>query len=280
MQDSIAVNTSSRAVRAPIEFLVPGPGRLFSYSTDPAPNDAPATATFEARPVVIYDVRAAGTAPSLDANGAALLRYRTEVRDFYDDDEVQRRYYPEVAGFIRAVAGASRVLVFDHNVRRGEGLPGLVGLGSPRRPVMHAHTDFTAASARRRLLECLDGESFDFDRRHYLQVNLWRPIRSPLRDAPLAICDGATVAPESLSAVELVYPTRRGEIHYLSYDASQRWFYAPDMETDEVWLIKNFDSAAPTTVSSAPHSAFQDPTVHDHVLPRESIEVRAFALFD
>jgi hypothetical protein len=44
-------------------------------------------------------------------------------------------------------------------------------------------------------------------------INLWRPIRGPLRDAPLAMCDGRTVAPDDLVASDLIYPSRRGETY-------------------------------------------------------------------
>jgi len=46
-------------------------------------------------------------------------------------------------------------------------------------------------------------------------INLWRPIRGPLRDAPLAVCDASTVKPEhpgalgsDLSAFASVKPIR------------------------------------------------------------------------
>jgi hypothetical protein len=109
-------------------------------------------------------------------------------------------------------------------------------------------------------------------------VNLWRPIRGPVRDAPLALCDGSSVAPDALRTVELRYPERTGEIYYLVHDPGQRWYFAADMTTDEAWLLKNFDSASPGAGWVAPHSAFTDPR-HADVAPRESIEVRALAIF-
>jgi hypothetical protein len=112
----------------------------------------------------------------------------------------------------------------------------------------------------------------------FVQVNLWRPIRGPVRDAPLALCDGASVAPEALRAVELRYPQRSGEIYYLVHQPRQRWYFAPDMTVDEAWLFKNFDSAPPGAGGAAPHSAFTD-SRHARVAPRESIEVRALAIF-
>ena len=50
------------------------------------------------------------------------------------------------------------------------------------------------------------------------------------------------------------------------------------MTVEEAWLFKNFDSAPPGPGLLAPHSAFTDRR-YRRVLPRESIEVRALAIF-
>ena len=99
-----------------------------------------------------------------------------------------------------------------------------------------------------------------------------------MRDAPLALCDAASVAPGALHAVELRYPQRTGEIYYLAHEPGQRWYFASDMSVEEAWLFKNFDSAPPGPAGSTPHSAFTDPR-HPLAAPRESIEVRALAIF-
>ncbi len=271
--------TSPDAVAADIEFLVNGPGRPFSYGHEPRADEPPPSAEFKAHRVLIRDVRE--TRPlSLEANGATLLNSPTTVRNFYDDDELVGRYYPEAAEIITAALGASRAVVFDHNVRRGAKLALRADRYDQGRPVHHAHTDFTDVSAARRLSDELGAAAGELTGRRYVQVNLWRPIRAPLRDAPLAICDGATVTPQSLRRTDLRYPNRCGELYYLAHEACQRWYYASDMGTDEAWLFKNFDSAPPGGGWVAPHSAFDDPRRHPHVPPRESIEVRAFALFD
>jgi hypothetical protein len=264
------------AVRAEIEFLAPGAGRPFTYAHETPPGAEPPTARFLGHVVEIRDVRG-GEPPRLEEQGAKLGDWPTQVRCFNDDAHVRARYYPESAEIIRAALGADRVVVFDHNVRRG-------GAATPRRagpyvgrPVHHAHTDYTPRTALQRLRQEL-GPRAEEGLSRYLQVNLWRPIRGPVRDAPLALCDGASVAPRALHAVELRYPDRTGEIFYLAHEPGQRWYFAADMTTDEAWLFKNFDSAPAGPGRAAPHSAFADPR-HPHGAPRESIEVRALAIF-
>ena len=279
--DTMVVDEERKnAVRAQIEFLRPTPGRPFSYGHEPAPHEPPATASFVSRSVDIRNVRTAPTRLTLYRNGATLLRHGSSVTDFYDDTQIVGVYYPEAAAAIRAATGAGRVLVFDHNVRRGQALPLRPGRYAQGRPVAHAHTDFTEVSAARRVRDEFGAEAASLLQRRYMQVNLWRPIAGPLRDWPLAICDATSIGPHDLRAVDLIYPQRRGEIYYLSYAPGQRWYYAPDMQPDEAWLLKNFDSATDGVARFAAHSAFDDPTPWSRVPARESIEVRAFAFFD
>jgi len=279
MGQIVAIRDYADSVRADIDFLVPSAERPFAYGYEPASDEPPASTVFETRHVRIQDIRTAKPL-SLDANGAALLDAPTAVRNYYDDDELKGRYYPEAAEIIRAALGASRVLVFDHNVRRGTKLALRPDRYDQGRPVHHAHTDYTEVSAARRLEDELGADARWLSRSRYVQANLWRPIKAPLRDAPLAICDGRSVTPGRLRPVDLRYPGRRGEIYYLTFDPAQRWYYASDMDTNEAWLFKNFDSAPEGTGWVAPHSAFTDPTQFRAVTPRESIEVRAFAFFD
>jgi hypothetical protein len=273
----IAQTQSAVAVQAEIEFLVPRAERLFIYAQEtPPPGAEAATARFASHAVQIEDVR--GAAPlRLEEHGASLGRWPTRVRRFEDDAHVRERYYPESAEIIRAALRADRVVVFDHNVRRGGTAAQRADQPGVERPVHHAHTDYTPRSALERLRREL-GPHAEAGLSRYLQVNLWRPIRGPVRDAPLALCDGASVAPHALQSVELRYPDRTGEIYYLTHESRQRWYFASDMAVEEAWLFKNFDSAPPGPGRVAPHSAFNDPR-HPHVAPRESIEVRALAIF-
>ena len=103
---------------------------------------------------------------------------------------------------------------------------------------------------------------------------MWRPIRGPLRDAPLAVCDATSVAFADFVPSDLVYRDRIGETYRVRYNPAHRWFYVPEMRADEAVLIKCYDSAEDGGARFTAHSAFEDPTAPANVLPRESIEVR------
>ena len=109
---------------------------------------------------------------------------------------------------------------------------------------------------------------------------MWRPIKSPVLDAPLAVCDARSVASGELVASDLLYRDRRGETYNVTYSPRHRWFYVPEMRADEVLLLKCFDSRDDGEVARfAPHTAFIDPTAPVDAPPRESIELRAYVFF-
>jgi hypothetical protein len=103
---------------------------------------------------------------------------------------------------------------------------------------------------------------------------VWRPIRGPLQDAPLAVCDAGSVAPGDLVPADLVYRDRVGETYGVKFNPEHRWYYVSDMQPDEALLLKCYDSATDGRARFAPHTAFEDPTAPADKLPRESIELR------
>jgi hypothetical protein len=60
----------------------------------------------------------------------------------------------------------------------------------------------------------------------------------------------------------------------VKYNPNHRWFYFPEMTTEEALLLKCYDSATDGRTRFGPHTAFVDPTTPADAAPRESIEVR------
>lgn len=213
---------------------------------------------------------------SLEREGIAFREYATAVTDFYDDEEVEAVYYPEMERLVMAVTGASKVLVFDHT-RRVEGDDPRDG---HRRPVRGAHNDYTEKSGPQRVRDLVPAaEAEQRLGARFAIVNVWRPISGPVRAAPLAVCDAQSLAPGDLVATDLVYSDRVGEVYGAAYGTHQRWYYFPDMERDEVILIKGYDSETDGRARFAPHTAFDDPTSPPDAPARESIEIRTLAFF-
>ncbi|WP_454620232.1 CmcJ/NvfI family oxidoreductase [Bradyrhizobium cenepequi] len=261
-------------VTAELNYLAPIAGKPRTYAFDPPPGEPKSTALPEPHNVPIFDGRLIANQFSLDREGFALVKHPTVVKNYYDDNEVRRVYYPAVEAFLRATLKADRVLIFDHTVRkRVEGAPD-VRDGTPRQPATRVHVDQTALSGRNRVFEHLPEEADELLKGRAQVINLWRPIRGPLRDAPLAMCDSQSVEPGDLVASDLIYPNRQGETYSVKYNANHRWFYFPEMTPDEALLLKCYDSATDGRTRFAPHTAFIDPTTPAGAEPRESIEVR------
>jgi hypothetical protein len=246
--------------------------------TVPGDRDA-FVAQFESAPVEIINGRWRHESFSIDREGFAFTHHATSVEHFDDDDEIRRRYYAEIEVLLKRQTGASRVLVFDHNVRK-DGGTAQVDAGV-RPAVRRIHNDYTASSGPKRLAELLGPEDAkQLSEADFAVVNVWRPIRGPLQTAPLALADAQSVAPQDLVAADLAYADRTGEIYYAHWNPMHRWVYFPDMETDEALLIKGYDSREDGRARFTLHTAFDDPTTPENAAPRESIEVRALVFFD
>lgn len=261
-------------VLAELNYLAPTDGKPRTYAFDPPPGEPKSTALPEPHQVPVFDGRSISDSFSLDREGFALVRHPTAVRDFYNDEEIRKVYYPAAESFIRATLRADRVVIFDHTVRRRvDGAADIRGAG-PRQPATRIHVDQTDASGANRVREHLPAEADELLKGRVQVINLWRPIRGPLRDTPLALCDAASVATDDLVASDLIYPNRRGETYSVKFNPDHRWFYFPEMTADQALLLKCYDSATDGRARFAPHTAFVDPTTPKDALPRESIELR------
>jgi hypothetical protein len=262
------------SVEGVLNYFKPSAQKPRTYTYNPPPPGEPmSTVVSEAHAVSIRDARPMLAQVSLDREGFDLIRFVTAVTDFDDDDAVKAGYYPEVERAMKAATGADRVFIFDHTIRRR--IPGSTDdrIG-PRQPVPRVHVDHTVKSGPQRVQELLPGEADELLRGRVQIINLWRPIRGPVRDLPLAICDASTVRLDDLVAAEHIYRHRVGETYQVIYSPAHQWFYVPDMRTDEALLLKCYDSRTDGTARFAPHTAFADPTTPADAPPRQSIEVR------
>jgi hypothetical protein len=251
-----------------------------TYTYDPPPGVPRSNIVTEEHVLPIHDMRPIRRDASLEEAGFALITAPTEAGDLYDEAALSGVYYKEAERLIADATGASRVVVFDHTIRRREWgaedrTPGLA-----RQPVTRIHGDYTEVSGPQRVRDLMGEDADALLRRRFAIINLWRPIRGPLYDAPLAVCHAGTVAPEDLVAQDLIYRDRRGEIYGLTHNPAHRWFYVPAMQRDEVLLLKCFDSARDGRARFMPHTSFQDPAAPADMPPRESIELRTLAFFD
>jgi hypothetical protein len=267
----------SEYIEAPVNYLEPGDAKPVTYLYQP-PAGVPIRSGRTAKHwIKIRNGRLAASELTLDRQGFAFLCHHSEVSNFYDPNEVTRVYYPEVNRLLKSATGALQVHVFDHNVRCGP--MAKRGENGAREPVKFAHNDYTLKSGPQRVRDLLPAEAERLLKHPFAEINVWRPIRGPVEESPLAVCDAISMNRQDFVATDLKYRDRTGEVYSLLFNPNHRWFYFPRMERDEILLLKCYDSAGDGRARFTAHTGFDDPASSPNAAPRESIEVRTLVFF-
>lgn len=263
---------SQHTTTAELHYLIRTAEKPTRYVNEPPSGDPEWNGIDDPRIVLIHDARSHEPEFTLDRNGFALIKAPTAIQNFYDPDEIKSVYYPEVERLLRNTLGASRVVVFDHNVRNG----GRSDLAQPSRMV---HNDHTVNSAPRRVRDHLGPEAEELLRHRFGIVNVWRPIRGPVLDSPLALCDAQSFTDADLIATDRVYRHLHGETSSVQFNPGHRWYYFSEQQPDEVILIRVHDSADDGRARLSFHTSFENSLAPADAPPRESIEVRTLVFF-
>jgi hypothetical protein len=158
-----------------LNYLAPMPEKPMNLAYDPPPGVPRSTGVPEPHRMTIYDARPVAAQLSLDSEGLALFEHKSAMRDFYDEDELRRVYYPEAERLVAEVTGASRVLVFDHTIRRRVWGGVDRAIGTPRQPVTSVHNDYTVYSGPQRVRDLMGEEADELLRHRFEFVNVVAP---------------------------------------------------------------------------------------------------------
>lgn len=265
---------------ATIRCLRPSARRPRADSENPTRSVMPA----EEIRVFAHDMRRASPAPSLEREGFTLVAHQSRVSDFYDFGQVESVYLAEAEELVKAHTGARFAWALPRPVLRSEGHSAPAGGGAVTdRTAPVAHVDYPGDSAgllveaaERRRGRPVPGWS------RLVLYTVWRSLRPPPQDRPLALCDLRTVREEDLVRADAV--GNPGALAYASEflllvaSPRHRWCYFPEMHPGEALLFQQLDSAA-AGPSGCPHTSFADPAA-GAAAPRLSIEARVCAFFD
>jgi hypothetical protein len=277
MAQVVEQETVPEAIEATVNYIVNNGEKLFTYTGGPGSLVFRTGGTQDPRRVTIRNARLAADRFALDRDGFRFLRHDTKVRDFFDEDEVRRVYYPEMEALVKAESGASRVVVFDHTLRTADDEQREAR--KIREVVRRVHNDYTEWSGPQRVRDLLPDEADELLRRRFAIVQVWRPIRHPVESFPLAICDARSISPDDFVVTERRYPNRIGQTYAITYNPEHRWYWLPRMRRDEALVFKVYDSLKDGRARWSAHTAFEDPTSPPNARPRESIEIRTLAFF-
>ncbi|KAH8981981.1 hypothetical protein EDB92DRAFT_1952743 [Lactarius akahatsu] len=252
------VDTTLRYFTAPTD----GSKAWSNINADPTTGERASNWEYTAHAVKIENLRLRGRAEvTLDKNGFQFFHHPAKHTSFANDEEILREYYPESIELLKQLTGASRVVLFDHTIRRRR--PGVVDTPQARQPVPGVHVDQTTASAIARVQRHLPPEDVEgLLQRRFQIINLVDRSRD--------------LVPHTLK-----YPDRDGETYGVQWNENHRWKYVRGLTPEEGVLIKCFDSIQDGSVAVlTPHTAFEDPTTPSGVEKRESIELRALVFYD
>lgn len=212
---------------------------------------------------------------SLDVNGFTLIKNETKVQNFYDNQEITQIYYKEITNILKKVTGGKDVFIFgltyrcNNDEERNK-------LKEKHFPVLKSakvvHNDFTDWSGVEEIKIIFPSEKESLLNRDFSIIHTWQPLNDVTSD-PLAIVDATTVDHKNLVTNRQITTDRINETYNLDYNINQKWYYYPNMSTDEMLLFKGYDSKTDGRTRFTPHGSFSNLNVGN---PRNSIETRCF----
>ncbi|KAF1810426.1 putative CmcJ-like methyltransferase [Eremomyces bilateralis CBS 781.70] len=231
--------------------------------------------------IPVHDIRGHENEYTLEKNGFVVLKLESRLvpEDFYDEKKVKEVYYEEVKEVLKRERGAKRVEILEHGIRkRHEEFP--ISTGGDYQylqPTSVIHIDFTPEAALESSANILKVPSSEYERVQCM--NIWKPLRGPLTDWPLTVCDVQTLDVErDCVATDVV--TRDGftENYQIYYNPEHRWYYLNKQMPDELIAFRQTDTDERYT-TGVPHAGFRNPMAVKGETPRESIEMRVFLYF-
>ena len=268
-------------IEANLKFIVPQDTKPFFESSAYTGTVPKIYFKTEYKSVTILDIRDNKESYSLAQHGFQLLNHKSNVRNFYDHDEVLKVYEQELKDFLIQQTGAREAIIFDYT-RRGDGKVGAANPDGLRGPADRVHADYTDLSGPQRAKDVLGVDKYESiinEDGRVIQLNVWRPINGPVKRSPLAFADASSIPKNDLVETDQVFPNRTGEIYHISFSENHKWYWVSEMKNDEVLFLKGWDSVDSEKIKYTPHGAFELPDQNNNNPPRESIEARVFLVF-
>ena len=180
-----ATDLAPAALQVTLNYIVRDGEKIFSYTGGPGSTEVKTGGTFDPRAVTMKNGRLHAAEFSLEQQGFRLVHHDTQVADFYDEDQVRGIYYPEIERRMKELTGARKVVISNHVVRSNAKSTRVAA--STKEPVLRVHNDYTINSGPQRARELLSpAEAESMLKGRFAAINIWRAIRGPLQDTPLA----------------------------------------------------------------------------------------------
>ena len=236
----------------------------------------------------------------MDKLGVSLAHCESQCENFYDAEEVERVFYPEMEKLLlEFFPDATDALVYNHDVfdKDYEGdrtedqdnkIPGVNAFYANL-----VHNDLNDNSGRVRCRELLTKNLRNFGReqhytekqadakmsRRFMSINLAKPMET-VRQNPFVLCAWPSFANQPYITNYRVYDDRVGETTRFTYRPDHDWYWFPQQKPTEVSMLKCYDSITDGSVSRwSFHTACIDPTAPEEAPCRRNVVVRSYVFF-
>jgi hypothetical protein len=228
------------------------------------------------REVTINDGADIPGGATLEKHGFTVLSHKSATTDFNTSYDWHDAYCRELADIAKQITGANEVVV------RACGL-GSTRLSDGNGTVSFCHNDYTAASVGRHIADIDPGRVEERLKKRFTIFNLWRLVSPPPQSRPLAVCDSTSVQIADLVPSMTHWGPPDEEVYHQNalfrYSPLHRWYYYPDLRTDQILVWAGFDSD-PRFPSIVPHAAFDNPACADPDAYRTAVHGRAYVFYD
>ncbi|KAH8883698.1 hypothetical protein GQ53DRAFT_830374 [Thozetella sp. PMI_491] len=220
---------------------------------------------------------------SLDQNGFEILQYRHDYSDeLLERQEYLQQYLGSIAGVLKRRLDADLAICFQYTFRRvtkpelgeigrnlyEERAPGTSS--SPGPPAYQVHADYNKEFPAQIIKQFLTPEELA----KYPASHSWKPLFAPVRNAPLAFCDPATLSLDDIIEVDTPSATGMSKTSYIKYNAGQQWYWCRDQTPEQVSFFKIWDSDMTACAPFVPHGALRFSIDDSIEVVRDSIETR------
>ena len=231
------------------------------------------------REVEIHNARPEHQAGTLDleTTGYELVEHQTQFSDFDSKERVLGEYFPESKELLLRITGAVDALPFPFyqvRTREPEHFFDAYSL------YMHCDYSMTAGPSLAKSIFKINDRVGEYpaDEWDYVFYNMWRAVDYPAERDPLVWVDASTVDRADIIDYRPVKEEDKGVAAVPLYNDQHRHMYMPDLQTDEVLILKQLDSRQ-DRIQVCPHTSFVDPDTAADARPRRSIDIRFMCVY-
>ncbi|CVK99418.1 uncharacterized protein FMAN_02260 [Fusarium mangiferae] len=249
------------------------------FAIDHIPDSVASNHRFDYQNVHVVDAQDSPGKFDLERHGFCFVKAETaiSIESANDTEYVRDIYFPQVEKALHmALPGYERIDYLDHLVRiRDEAFPDKVGEPTTyAQPACLPHSDFSKHGGFLAMKEFFPGQEPFFENRDFDLINVWRVLRGPNNDWPLAVCDYQSVDLEvDTIKCDVLHESCVGENVVLFRNQKHKWFYLSSQGVDDIIVFRNTSSKEQRSVCF--HAAFD--TGLEATDPRHSIELRVVA---